>query len=463
MGKQAQQIIVFYVALAMRLPFLFAGYGVEEDSWGHVLNAAQIFENGQYEISRLPGHPLLEALLFILWKVHSPLVFNLFSALAGAGATAIFFRLLHNENLKLVFWWSLAFSAVPVFYITSTYTIDYTMALFFALLSYEALHEQKIERAGIWLAVATGFRLTALGFLLPFAYLILKNKEAEKSKALRIRQVAKLAVISTFVSVIFYLPPIIEHGVAFFNFHRPPYPDFLQIMYKMLIGPWGLIGLAGLALAVLYLMPKKGVIRFSNKGFVFLFLVYLVYAIAYFRMPEKAAFWLPVIPFTLLFVARYLPLLHSRVLIICLLASPFLMGINKADPHTGSKYSPMAVTFDSSDGQLFLDPIQGPIFNDFTKRENKIEACQKIEHSMMLLRQPTVIIAGWWYAMIEVDRRDGQWSNANVKTVYYASPKELEHWKEQGYDLRYLPGQEQVNDKKYNTDYTVTNATLLPI
>ncbi len=74
-----------------------------------------------------------------------------------------------------------------------------------------------------------------------------------------------------------------------------------------------------------------------------------------------------------------------------------------------------------------------------------------------------VIIAGWWYAMIEVDRRDGKWSNANIETVYYASPEELETWKDKGYELRYLPEQEVVNDKKYNTDYTVTNATLLPI
>ena len=463
MGKQTQQIIVFAVALAMRLPFLFAGYGVEEDSWGHVLNAALIFENGQYEISRLPGHPLLEALLLTLWKVHSPFIYNAFAALAGAGATTIFFRLVYQHTPKLAFWWAIAFSAVPVFYIASTYTIDYAIALFFVLLSFEALQEQKFERSGIWLAVATGFRITSLGFILPFAYWIMTNKEAERSRALRLRNTMKVAVISTIVSVVFYIAPIVEYGAAFFNFHRPPYPDTLQIIYKMLIGPWGLIGLAGLGIVVLILAFRSKILRFSHKPFVFLFSIYLVYAIAYFRMPEKAAFWLPVVPFTILFLARELPLSLSRILIISLIASPFLMGINKADPHTGSKHSPLAITFGSSDGQLFLDPIQGPVFNDFTKRQNKIAACQNIEHTMMLLREPTVVIAGWWYAMIEVNRRDGKWSNANVKTVYYASPEELNAWKDKGYELRYLPDQQLVNDKKYNTNYTVTNATLLPI
>ena len=66
MGKDTKQLLLFLLVLATRIPFLFYGYGVEEDSWGHVLNAALMNETGVYEISRLPGHPLYEALLVIL-------------------------------------------------------------------------------------------------------------------------------------------------------------------------------------------------------------------------------------------------------------------------------------------------------------------------------------------------------------------------------------------------------------
>ena len=51
MGDISKQIFLFAVALLVRLPFLFAGYGVEEDSWGHVLHAALLNETGVYEVS----------------------------------------------------------------------------------------------------------------------------------------------------------------------------------------------------------------------------------------------------------------------------------------------------------------------------------------------------------------------------------------------------------------------------
>ena len=462
MSDQNKQMILFSLAFVLRLPFLFFGYGVEEDSWGHVLNAALMYENGSYEISRLPGHPILEALLMVLWKVHSPFLFNLPAALASSGSVVVFYRILNRTPNKLAMWWSIAFSMIPIMYISGTYTVDYSLALFFSLLSYESLISGKLERAGIWLAVATGFRITSLGFLIPFAYWLLVNKEQEKSKALRLRKVAKLFFISIGVSLIFYIPPMHNYGMAFFDFHRPPYPNFVEAIYKTTIGPWGVLGIIAVIIAKTQLIKRKS-INFKNREFNFLFLVILVYGIAFFRMPEKAAFWLPVVPFSLMYISRHVSLLIARLSILFLIFSPLLFGINKTDPYTGSDHSPLAITFGSADGELFFDPIQGPIFNDYTKRINKLEAVEKIEHNIMLIRKPTVVIAGWWYAMIEVDKRDGKWSNANIKVLYYALPKELEQWKEKGYELRYLPKQEIVNDKKYNTTYTVNNATLLPI
>ena len=49
--------ILFIVVFISRLPFLSAGYGVEEDSWGIALAAAHTALTGVYEPSRFPGHP----------------------------------------------------------------------------------------------------------------------------------------------------------------------------------------------------------------------------------------------------------------------------------------------------------------------------------------------------------------------------------------------------------------------
>ena len=462
MGKKTQQLLLFLLVLATRIPFLFYGYGVEEDSWGHVLNAALMNETGIYEISRLPGHPLYEALLVILWNVHSPFLYNSISAVASAGAVVVFFRIVEMHQVKLAFWWSLAFGVVPVFFISSTYTIDYSIALFFVLLATEATMNQKEERAGIWLAVAVATRITSLGMLLPMAYLLLRDKRKEKSVALRIRRATKLTFITAFLSLVFFLPVISRYGIAFFDFHKPPYPDIIEAFYKMSIGVWGLVGCLAIGF-LLVLLARKKVFKWADKNAMLFGLTFVVYAVAYFRMPEKAAFWLPVVPFFLLLAAQHISTKMARFAIALLLISPFVFGINKTDKYTGSAHSALAATFGSSNGELFIDPIQGPIINDLTKRQTKMAAAEKIQYQLMIQRQATLVIAGWWYAHLEVDRRDGKWSNANIALVYFASPEELKSWQEKGYQLRYLPEQQAINDKKYRTTFTAENATLFPI
>ncbi len=462
MGKNGYQFLLFAIAFALRLPFLFYGYGVEEDSWGHVLNAAIMTETGVYEISRLPGHPLFEALLLILYKVHSPFLYNLPAAIAGAYSVSVFYRIAQSQHIKLAFWWALAFSMVPVVFISSTYTIDYSIALLFILLAFEATLQQNEEKAGLWLAIAVAVRLTSLGMLLPLGYLFFRDKRSEKSLALRLRRVVKLFFVTVFLSLIFYIPPINQYGSAFFNFHKPPYPDVVEAFYKMSIGVWGVLGMIAVAIMLVALL-KKGVLKVSNASFTMLLLTFFVYGFAYARMPEKAAFWLPVIPFFLLFAARNVSIKTSYFVIPFLVLSPFFFGINKTDKFTGASHSAFALTFGSSNGSLFIDPLQGPIFNDLSKRQNKLAATARIESQLIKQRQPTLVIAGWWFAMLEMDRRDGIWRNQNIQLVYYASPQELQTWQQQGYQLRYLPEQETVNDKKYLTNFTVKNATLFPI
>lgn len=48
------------VILITRIPFLFDGFGSEEDAWALPMVAQRIAETGIYEVSRLPGHPVQE-------------------------------------------------------------------------------------------------------------------------------------------------------------------------------------------------------------------------------------------------------------------------------------------------------------------------------------------------------------------------------------------------------------------
>ena len=351
---------------------------------------------------------------------------------------------------------------VPIVFIASTYTIDYSISLFFILLATEATLKQNEERAGIWLAVAIATRITSFGMLLPLAYLLFRDKRKEKSLALRLRRAFKLAFVTGFMSFLFFLPVISRYGFDFFDFHKPPYPAVIEAFYKMTLGVWGLVGFVAIVILLIILLKKRA-INIQSKSAVFVGITFFVYAIAYFRMPEKAAFWLPLVPFFLIFAAPHVSAKAARFVLPLLIVSGFVFGINKTDKYTGSTHSALAATFGSSNGELFIDPIQGPILNDLTKRQTKLAAAEKIEYQLMIQRKPTLVIAGWWYAQLEVDRRDGKWSNANIALVYFANPEELQYWLNRGYQLRYLPQQAAINDQKFRTTFTAENATLFPI
>ena len=145
------------------------------------------------------------------------------------------------------------------------------------------------------------------------------------------------------------------------------------------------------------------------------------------------------------------------------MASGWVFGINSTDEHTGSAHSAAAVEFTVGNENLFIDPIQGPIMNDRTKRLAKQQAVREIEKELQKITEPTLLIAGWWYAMLEVDKLDCHWENEAVELRYLPPPDDLEAWKNRGYTLRYLPEQADIVDRKFDTNYVAQNATLLPI
>jgi hypothetical protein len=67
-GDQQWMILLLSLIFVSRLPFIFNGYGSEEDAWGLILVARNIDLTGVYEVSRMPGHPLQELFLSGMWN-----------------------------------------------------------------------------------------------------------------------------------------------------------------------------------------------------------------------------------------------------------------------------------------------------------------------------------------------------------------------------------------------------------
>ncbi len=86
-------LLLFIGVFITRLPFLHAGYGVEEDSWGIALAAHNTKVTGILEVSRFPGHPFQEIIYSFLWGI-GPFGFNLLSSLLSVVAFIYLYRIL---------------------------------------------------------------------------------------------------------------------------------------------------------------------------------------------------------------------------------------------------------------------------------------------------------------------------------------------------------------------------------
>jgi hypothetical protein len=97
-----------------------------------------------------------------------------------------------------------------------------------------------------------------------------------------------------------------------------------------------------------------------------------------------------------------------------------------------------------------------------SKRENKIKATDRFQNALRKIDKPTVVICGWWYAMIDITVKDNNldWPE-NVKIHYFLSDEEILEYQENGYELLYLPEQEIVNNRKNNSTLTTELGELL--
>lgn len=442
--EKLNSLILFFLALISHLPFLWAGYGKEEDAWAQALNAKIIWESGVYEVSRLPGHPIYEFLLAGLWPInHSYFFFNFLSATATALAVMFFFRIALRLDLKNPFTLSLAFAFVPVFFVAGNYTIDYNFALCFLLASLLLLLEKKYLWAGILIGLATGFRISSFGFLVAYPLFFLP-------KDMKLRPWLRFWVAGVAVSLVAFLPPFLTYGMAFLDFHKPPFPGWENVLYKLSFGVWGiplLLMAAGLVLRVLGRKEKRfrlqeNLISEQNlwAGSIFILLMQLA---IFMRLPFKGEFFIPAIPFLIMLLAVYLRRYQVRLLAGAAVISSLFFGFDYADPYRGGTASPFAISFEAGGKEIFLDPLQGPAILDLQKRQNKSQLVEQVLQWKSQLQQKAWVIAGWYWP--EIMLKTGE--DSLVKFDYYSTEEELKQAQEAGREIFYLPEINQVNAK----------------
>lgn len=439
-----------------RVPFFFDGFGSEEDAWAMQLVTERIGTTGIYEVSRLPGHPVQELIYSSCWSL-GPIFFNLLTAVISTLGILAFVMMLFHLGLKNAYWCGLALAFTPIVYINSCNAMDYTWAMGFILMSGYFLTKKQIILAAGMLSFAVGCRITSGAMLLP--YLILLWKISDENQ--QIRNVILLITTTLLGSLIVMSPVIYQYGFDFFTYYEHfAIPGFLKNVYKGSIAVWGVVGCLAIAfyfIKILIQKRKPTAIHFENKNISNTLLTIcaisiILYLIAFLKVPLKAAFIIPMCPFLILGFALLLDETALRNLAISFLFSCFFFGINLAEENRGSATSALAVHATVGENLIALDPLQGLVLADQSKRLQQIKFAEKIIKRTSTLRKKTILIAGWWNAIVQVLHKNNP--NDSVIIRHYIDEPELKWLNESEYDIYYIEDQGMYNDLRFQKNIT---------
>ena len=450
--KIKEYFSVFVMALLVllsRLPFLDAGYGVEEDSWGIAVAAYHTQLYGVMEASRLPGHPVNEMVYSLSWGF-GPWLYNFFSAICSVSCFVLFYLIAKKLNIKHSIWAALALVFTPVVYINSTCTIDYLWALMFALASFYALLNKNLVLTAIFLALAVGCRINSAILYFPWlCWFYFDN-----NKQINLKQFFIFSAVFGLTTFLCFIPIIKVYGLNFFSYSDQfPYPNWPKIIYKASIGVIGLPALLVLVFFVIKnikLLKIKLVANAINSLFISLMILQIW---AYLLLPQKSAYLMLLVPFGILWMAHMLNQKSFLTLCIALIFSSFFMSVNITDSNRGAKYSSLAIKKTIANQEIFLDPLTGPVINDYTKRINKLNYTQQVLTAADKINYPSIIICGWWFNQILIQQMERP-KQSMVKYAFYLSPVLMENYLLKGYTIYYLSEQEVYNDLFYGFNRT---------
>jgi hypothetical protein len=422
-----------------------------------------MIRNGHYMYSRLPGHPVQE-LVLLLMPSGGPFLYNLLSALFGTLAVLFFARIMKLYSFRFPVIGGLVLAFIPVFYISCTYTIDYCWALAFIMMSYYFLVKQRFALAGVLLGIAAGCRLTSAVMFVPFVIMLFGMQRSIRWKAIIVFCIAALLA-----GVIVYLPAINQYGAGILSTYPLPYPPLAKAIYKGTFGVWGIAGIAALLITFIIIIlkarKKQASLFNENPGrlHIIAWIVAIILNAAIFiRLPEKSAFFIPALPFIILFIAYWIRsktafIVFSSLIII----SPFIAGINLTDNFRGAAYSSLAKKFTVSGQEVFIDPVNGPVMNDFYKRKNKEQFTLKAIERMQAMKEPALVLTGWWHNEILV-RIKHSGRRINTALMSHASEKQLQWFRSRGMQIYFLPEIDRINDSRYGGSFTANYAEAFP-
>lgn len=292
-------ILLAIAFFAVRLPYVNFGHGTDPDAWRVAMTAYHLLETGDFFPSRLPGNPGHE-LLMTLFIPGGWIATNIATALASLGGVWLFAQIIRRLALPNSGLLVIGFAFAPLLVINSISTMDYMWTLTLLLGAYYSVLTGRPLLAGLILGLAVGFRLHSAILWLPMVYLMLREG--------RRHEIIPFSLAAGGVALLSFSPVLAVYGTHFMNYYDAPVPwqEVLRLLGKEALGVIGGLGvIAGIVLSLprfKRLLPDLA----SNAHIGVWLAIIVLYFISFTRLPHEIAYLVPVFPFGLLLLGRYL-------------------------------------------------------------------------------------------------------------------------------------------------------------
>jgi hypothetical protein len=292
-------LILTILFFAIRLPYVNYGHGTDPDAWRVAMTAYYFLDTGDFFPSRLPGNPGHE-LLMTVFISGGWIATNLATAMASLVGVGLFARIIKHLAVPNAGLLVVGFAFAPLLVINSISTMDYMWTLTLLLASYYCVITRRPLLAGALLGIAIGCRLHSLILWAPMVYLMWRQE--------RRNEIIPFSLMAGGFALIVFSPVITVYGIHFLNYYDASVPVFevIRLLGKEALGVIGGLGvLTGIALSLprfKRLLPD--LLQEVHIG-VWVAVIGL-YFVSFTRLPHEIAYLIPVFPFGLMLLGRYL-------------------------------------------------------------------------------------------------------------------------------------------------------------
>lgn len=349
-----QRILVLTLVLslfALTIPRMIINYGADGDVFRNVAGAECLATTGHYDPVRLPGSPLFDYMLAALapWGHH--FATNGAVLLFYLAGVALFCFATRDRPGRLML--TALFAFTPILVKNAVTTMDYIPGLTLLLASYVALLRNRILLAALLLGLAAGMRVTNLVFIAPAALLFRRGDRP-------IRDIAIYWSVASSTTLGFHWRFVSSLATGTFALAPKSFLRWLQTMGHNAMELWGPVALVALpGIILLHRARLRRLLRDAasnpNASDILVELsTILLFGFAFLILPDAPEYLLPIVPFTYLLLARFVPRPYMRFLTIVIL----LAGIVSLDMKGG----------ESGRRTVQFRPAAGIVLGDYMQR-----------------------------------------------------------------------------------------------